>query len=161
MNIPRRSLLNQQEANTSLRYHPDLTLSPGYRPPTYCWSLHLKARLAPLETSILFDLPDQWKFWEAWARKIGRRLEKFQMARLKRDREGVLNRSALRIGVRSSSGRNYWAPSADFKKAQSNWSATTGRGSGALRVAVRSPLGDLSGHFLKCETPNFLYHLRR
>jgi hypothetical protein len=35
----------------------------------------------------------------------------------------VLNRSALRIGVRASSGRNYWAPSADFKKAQSNWLA--------------------------------------
>jgi hypothetical protein len=40
-----------------------------------------------LETGILFNLPDRWKFWKKWSPKIGERLDKFECARLNREHE--------------------------------------------------------------------------
>ncbi len=41
----------------------------------------------PLETGILFNLPSRWTFFENWAQKIGPPLERFQIARARKNRE--------------------------------------------------------------------------
>jgi hypothetical protein len=52
--------------------------------------------MALLETGILFNLPDRWKFWKNWAPKIGERLDKFECARLDREHEKM--RGSLSVG---------------------------------------------------------------
>jgi len=49
-----------------------------------------------LETGILFDVPDRWKLWEKLAPSIGERLDKFECARLQRERKSY---ASLRGGV--------------------------------------------------------------
>jgi hypothetical protein len=44
-------------------------------------------RSDPLETGILFNLPQQWTFLENWTQKIASSLERFQIARAKKERE--------------------------------------------------------------------------
>jgi hypothetical protein len=69
-------------------------------------------RLDPLETGILFDLPDQRKFWGNWADKIRRRIDDFLYARHVRE---YPNSDRL-VTVKDSSWDDTESVRADFRK---------------------------------------------
>ena len=58
-------------------------------------------RLDPLETGLLFDLPDRWKFWENWAPKIEKRMIDFTRTAVRRG-----NFSRMTVGGTSSDVSN-------------------------------------------------------
>jgi hypothetical protein len=64
-----------------------------------------------LETGILFDLPDRWKFWENWVPKIADRLGKFALARAKREggSYGTLTAGGTPVGSCRENFRKYIA----------------------------------------------------